>query len=74
MILDGQTPEMIEDLLEVAPLERWTPATAVKEGVQHVVNQLRDEGEQNSSILRGKTPLEGLKNLVDGVRDHQENE
>ncbi|XP_064620288.1 NBAS subunit of NRZ tethering complex-like [Lineus longissimus] len=75
MILDGQTTEMIEDLLEFAPLERWTPATAVKEAVQHIVDQLRDHGGQNvSSILREKTPLEGLKNLVDAVRDHQENE
>ncbi|XP_076101260.1 NBAS subunit of NRZ tethering complex-like [Mytilus galloprovincialis] len=66
MIENGYTVELIEDILEVFPVSPWTPHTALKEAVGHLIQLLRDPNE-----LDKKQILVRLEKVVLNVEEHQ---
>ncbi|CAG2205931.1 NBAS [Mytilus edulis] len=66
MIENGYTVELIEDIMEVFPVSPWTPHTALKEAVGHMVQLLRDPDE-----LDKKQILARLEKVVLNVEEHQ---
>ncbi|VDI84096.1 neuroblastoma-amplified sequence, partial [Mytilus galloprovincialis] len=66
MIENGYTVELIEDIMEVFPVSPWTPHTALKEAVGHLIQLLRDPDE-----LDKKQILARLEKVVLNVEEHQ---
>ncbi|XP_074650577.1 NBAS subunit of NRZ tethering complex-like [Tubulanus polymorphus] len=69
MVIDGQTPDMIQDILDVAPIDRWSSKTVFQEAINHIIQSVR-QPEPRSEILGETAPVHALKKIVESCAEH----
>ncbi|XP_041364061.1 neuroblastoma-amplified sequence-like isoform X2 [Gigantopelta aegis] len=72
MVLDGQSVELVDDMLQVAPLGFWSARTVVQEAVKLVAEKLRDPSTENALISEFDA-LPTLELIVHNVQEHEQN-
>ncbi|KAK3595169.1 hypothetical protein CHS0354_002768 [Potamilus streckersoni] len=69
MLLEGQSLEMIDDILTVAPLGAWTPATVTRGAMEVIVKRLRNDIDIPVYAVE-MDALVTLRTIVKNVQEH----
>ncbi|XP_046551537.1 LOW QUALITY PROTEIN: neuroblastoma-amplified sequence-like [Haliotis rubra] len=71
IVTDGEIPDLVDDVIQVAPRGAWTVRTAVQESVRLVAQKLRCP-DSPCEILGDREVLDVLEKLVVNVKEHEE--
>ncbi|XP_048258558.1 NBAS subunit of NRZ tethering complex-like isoform X1 [Haliotis rufescens] len=71
IVTDGEIPDLVDDVIQVAPRGAWTVRTAVQESVRLVAHKLRCP-DSPCEVLGDQEVLTVLEKLVVNVQEHEE--
>ncbi|ESP01249.1 hypothetical protein LOTGIDRAFT_212786 [Lottia gigantea] len=69
MMLDGQTPDLVDDVLQISPLPEFTVQTALQDSIHLLEDKIRGEDVLN---IKQDDCLNSLEMIVTNVKEHEE--
>ncbi|XP_070541643.1 NBAS subunit of NRZ tethering complex-like [Ptychodera flava] len=70
MALAGISVDMIHQLLQLSPIDKWKPLTVYQQAIESVVTEFRQGYSSSLSNDSKREPFDLLKNLIQSVSDH----